>query len=121
MFPCRSHPKVQGSRLIRYFHASRGLEFLCAALTQNLNNPTEELSKSFGIAYEGTLKQYHNFVARGLFAAALKACPYRKDFYAKFGDDLQKVYAALKEYLAALEAIVAILKEFMTSPEAQWK
>lgn len=43
---------------------------------------------------------------------AMKACPYRKDFYAKLGDDLNKVMAELEEWLAALEKIVAIIEAF---------
>lgn len=54
-----------------------------------------------------------------IFSAAMSACPYRKDFYVKLGpEDLVNVQ--LKEYLAALEKIVEILKEFLARKEAKW-
>jgi len=46
----------------------RGLEFTAAALRRNKNNPKEELSESFTKAYGDTLKQYHSFVIRPIFA-----------------------------------------------------
>jgi hypothetical protein len=50
----------------------------------------------------------------------MSACPYRKDFYAKLGDDNAKVTEQLRAYLAALDKIVAILKGFLESKEAKW-
>ena len=48
------------------------------------------------------------------------ACPYRKDFYIKLGDDPAKVQEELMAYLAALQRIVVILKAFVDSKEAKW-
>lgn len=98
----------------------RGLEFTCLALSANVNKPNEELADSFRGAYGTTLKPHHSFLVKPIFSAAMSACPYRKDFYVKLGDDEAKVHAELKEYLEALEKIVAILKEFMASKEAKW-
>lgn len=50
----------------------------------------------------------------------MSACPYRKDFYAKLGDDEIKVTEELQVYLAALEKIVGILKAFLATKEAKW-
>lgn len=50
----------------------------------------------------------------------MSATPYRKDFYAKLGDDSAKSQAAMEEWLAALENQVAILKEFHSRKEAKW-
>lgn len=50
----------------------------------------------------------------------MSACPYRNDFYSKLGSDEAKVETELQEYLAALEKIVTVLKEFMASKEAKW-
>lgn len=50
----------------------------------------------------------------------MSACPYRKDFYVKLGDNPTKVEEELKEYLAALHRIVVILKAFVDSKEAKW-
>ena len=43
------------------------------------------------------------------FQMALKACPYRKDFYAKLGDDLATVLQRLEAWLQALEKLLAII------------
>lgn len=48
----------------------RGLDFTAQALRRSLTNPSEELSTSFTHAYEGSLKQYHNFVVKGAFSVS---------------------------------------------------
>ena len=95
--------------------SSRGLEFTCKGLANNVNVAADELSTSFRAAYDVTLKPHHSFLIKPIFSAAMSACPYRKDFYAKLGDDQDKVNAQLKEYLASLEKIVNILKSFLDS------
>ncbi|KAF2194189.1 glycolipid transfer protein [Zopfia rhizophila CBS 207.26] len=99
---------------------SRGLDFTAQALRQNLSNPSEELSNSFRGAYGNTLKPHHSFVIKPIFSAAMSATPYRKDFYKKLGDDETKVQEKLGEWLASLEKVVGILKEFMARKEAKW-
>ncbi|KAL1874952.1 hypothetical protein VTK73DRAFT_10321 [Phialemonium thermophilum] len=99
---------------------TRGLEFTCVALSQNVNKESEELSESFRSAYGVTLKPHHSFMVKPIFSAAMSACPYRKDFYAKLGSDLAKVLSQLRTYLAALDKIVAILKAFLESKDAKW-
>lgn len=42
----------------------------------------------------------------------MKACPYRKDFYAKLGPSEEVVRAPLNKWLAALENIVQQMKQF---------
>lgn len=97
-----------------------GLEFTCQALQHNLENPSTELADSFRTSYSGTLKPHHSFLVKPIFSAAMSACPYRKDFYVKLGDNPTKVEEELKEYLAALHRIVVILKAFVDSKEAKW-
>ena len=98
----------------------RGLDFTAQALRRNVDNPSEELAGSFRDAYGNTLKQYHSFIIKPIFSAAMSATPYRKDFYAKLGDDQERVQKELKEWLAALEERVSILKEFLGRKEAKW-
>ena len=50
----------------------------------------------------------------------MSACPYRKDFYAKLGDDPAKVQLEMRTYLMGLEKVVGILKGFVTSKDAKW-
>lgn len=42
----------------------------------------------------------------------MKACPYRKDFYAKLGTDQTKVKEQLESYTAALERIVKQMEDY---------
>lgn len=83
-------------------------------------NASQELADSFRGAYGQTLKPHHSFIVKPIFSAAMSACPYRKDFYAKLGSDDAKVQADLRVYLASLEKVVAILKGFLESKEAKW-
>lgn len=91
----------------------RGLQFTCLAIRKNVDNGAEELSASFTNAYENTLKKHHSFVVRPIFSLAMKACPYRQDFYLKLGDDQEKVKQQLEEWLVALERIIAILSPWI--------
>lgn len=42
----------------------------------------------------------------------MKACPYRKDFYAKLGAPQDRVNAQLEEWVTSLERIVRELQQF---------
>ena len=99
----------------------RGLDFTAQALRHNVSHPTEELSASFRHAYAETLKPHHSFLVKPIFSAAMGACPYRKEFYRKLGDEgtEAEVQAILLEWLAALEAQVVVLKAFMAK-EGKW-
>jgi len=98
----------------------RGLDFTAQALRKNLSEPDTELCDSFRDAYGSTLKPYHSFIVKPIFSAAMSATPYRKDFYAKLGDDHVQCSAALERWVEALEKRVAILKEFQATKEAKW-
>jgi len=98
----------------------RGLSFTCKALENAQSNKTEELSAAFTNSYESTLKKFHNFVVKGIFSVAMKACPYRADFYAKLAADPDggepasqaKLNEELDKWLAALSTIVARMEAF---------
>jgi hypothetical protein len=94
---------------------TRGLSFTAKALRKSINNPGEELTVSFTDSYNETLTKFHNMLVRGVFKVAMKACPYRKDFYNKLGDDQSVVLAQLEAWLAALEKIVEIIEAFFES------
>ncbi len=98
----------------------RGLDFTAQALRQNVASNTEELSVSFRNSYGTTLKQHHSFMVKPIFSAAMSATPYRKDFYAKLGDDIDKVQHELRLWLSSLETQVGILKGFQSRKEAKW-
>ncbi|KAF4621369.1 hypothetical protein D9613_000314 [Agrocybe pediades] len=98
----------------------RGLSFTCKALENAQKNKSEELATAFSNSYEATLKKFHNFVVKGIFAVAMKACPYRADFYAKLAADpaggppasQEKLNEELDKWLAALSSIVARVQAF---------
>jgi len=85
-----------------------------------MTNSSDELSTSFRSAYTNTLKPHHSFLVKPIFSAAMSATPYRKDFYAKLGDDQTKVQKELGPWLEALEKNVSILNQFLQSKEAKW-
>ena len=93
----------------------RGLEFTALALRKNVSTEKEELAASFTSSYESTLKKHHNFVVKGIFTLAMKACPYRTDFYKKLGEDQTRVNTQLVEWLGALEKIVEINNTFLAA------
>lgn len=94
---------------------TRGLRFTLVAMERNVANPSEELASSFSKAYGETLSKYHSMFVRPVFQLAMKACPYRKDFYEKLGSPIEKVMEQLKAWLAALNKIVVIIEEFLAS------
>lgn len=59
-------------------------------------------------------------MVKPIFSAAMSATPYRKDFYAKLGEDAEKVAAELRVWLAALEKLIAVLKGFLDRKDAKW-
>jgi len=91
---------------------NRGLEFTSLALRKNVDSD-EELSDSFTSSYVESLKKHHNMLVRGIFSVAMRACPYRNEFYKKLGDDQAAVDAEMREWLAALEEIVKILNAYL--------
>jgi len=93
----------------------RGLDFTAQALRKNIDKGDEELATSFTSAYEGTLKAHHGMIVRGIFGVAMKACPYRADFYKKMGEDQDRVQTELHAWLTSLEKIIATLKQFLAT------
>ncbi|CAK9435358.1 uncharacterized protein LODBEIA_P00850 [Lodderomyces beijingensis] len=94
---------------------SRGLQFTAQAMRETVDQPDKELTVTFTDAYNKTLSKYHGMLVKPVFKLAMKACPYRKDFFAKLGADQAKVNAQLLEWLAALEKIVKIIMDFFAS------
>jgi len=89
----------------------RGLHFTQVGM-QNSFHKDEELSVSFNKGYETTLKQHHSFVVRPIFSLAMKACPYRKDFYEKLGAGRPNFATEFEKWLAALTSIVKHMQDF---------
>ncbi|KAF9973321.1 hypothetical protein BGZ73_003433 [Actinomortierella ambigua] len=94
---------------------TRGLDFTLQSLELNLANPAEELSASFTKGYENTLRPHHGMLVRPIFAGAMKACPYRADFYAKLGADQAVVQEDMKKWLQGLRKVVEDIQKFYAS------
>lgn len=94
---------------------SRGLQFTAQAMRETINNPTKELTVTFTDAYTQTLSKFHGMLVKPIFKLAMKACPYRKDFFQKLGADQEKVTKQLTEWLVALENIVKVIMDFFAS------
>ncbi|KAG8940372.1 hypothetical protein FRC04_005391 [Tulasnella sp. 424] len=90
----------------------RGLHFTLAGLQESYKNKDQELKDSFQAGYEYTLKPHHSFVVRPVFALAMNACPYRKDFYEKLGSPPERVESELKTWSDALDAIIKRMNGF---------
>ncbi|KAJ3534140.1 hypothetical protein NMY22_g7045 [Coprinellus aureogranulatus] len=98
----------------------RGLSFTCKGLQHAQADPSTELAPAFTKGYEQTLKAFHNFIVKGVFSVAMKACPYRKDFYTKLAADpaggapvpADKLNEELNKWLSALDAIVTRMQAF---------
>lgn len=54
-------------------------------------------------------------VVKGIFSLAMKACPYRADFYKKLGTNQDKVSVQLEEWLTSLELCCDILGKWIES------
>ncbi|KZT43530.1 glycolipid transfer protein, partial [Sistotremastrum suecicum HHB10207 ss-3] len=92
----------------------RGLSFTRLALQNSYDVKSEELNASFSKSYDSTLKKHHNFVVKGIFAVAMKACPYRATFYSKlYGETPAEVAEPqLGAWLAALKNITTRMDAF---------
>ncbi|XP_039973800.1 pleckstrin homology domain-containing family A member 8 [Xiphias gladius] len=95
----------------------RGLKFLKEFLSE-INAGEQDIQGALNNAYGKTLRQYHGWVVRGVFALALRAAPSYQSFSAALvsreGDELKSGFASgvhrdLGMYLPAMEKQLAIL------------
>lgn len=91
---------------------TRGLEFTCEAMAKVIENPEWELSKAFEKSYSETLSKYHSFLIKPVFKLAMKACPYRTDFFKKLGEPYDKVLEQLTAWVKGLKEVVSQIMEF---------
>ncbi|KAK4510710.1 uncharacterized protein ATC70_005143 [Mucor velutinosus] len=95
----------------------RGLDFTAQSLMHSINNPGEELTVSFSLAYDTTLRPHHSFIVRPIFNLAMNACPWRKDFYENIGVQNEASLALMRGWLEALLRLIDILnKVFEQNP-----
>ncbi|XP_019741873.1 pleckstrin homology domain-containing family A member 8 isoform X2 [Hippocampus comes] len=95
----------------------RGLKFLKEFLSQ-VNAGEQDIHGALNHAYGKTLRQYHGWVVRGVFALALRAAPSYQSFTAALvtieGDELKSGFTSgmhrdLGVYLPAIDRLMTIL------------
>ncbi len=94
---------------------TRGLQFTAVAMRKCIDNQDWELNKCFEKAYNETLIKFHSILIRPVFKLAMKACPYRKDFFLKLGEDSIKVAEQLEAWVKSLEDVVDVIMKFFES------
>lgn len=109
--------KVRNSATEALLWLRRGLKFLKEFLSE-VRAGEQDIQGALNNAYGKTLRQYHGWVVRGVFALALRAAPSYQNFTAalvsKEGDELKSgftsgVHRDLGVYLPAMEKQLAIL------------
>ncbi|XP_022050200.1 pleckstrin homology domain-containing family A member 8 isoform X1 [Acanthochromis polyacanthus] len=109
--------KVRNSATEALLWLKRGLKFLKEFLSE-VNAGEQDIQGALNNAYGKTLRQYHGWVVRGVFALALRAAPSYQSFAAALvsreGDELTRSFTIgmhrdLGVYLPAMERQLAIL------------
>nr|KAG5714737.1 hypothetical protein BaRGS_000225 [Batillaria attramentaria] len=103
----------------------RGLEFIREFLREVCSGGPD-LSECASNAYGRTLKNYHGWVVRGVFAVAVKALPYREEFLnhlaateqdAKSEGFLQSLMSDMELYLQHLNRAIQVIDRFYTTQQ----
>ncbi|KAK6165279.1 hypothetical protein SNE40_022233 [Patella caerulea] len=101
----------------------RGLEFIREILRE-INSGEMDLTLCASNAYNRTLKNYHGWVVRGVFAVATKALPYREVFLAQLAttecDTNSQIYAHsvqedIESYVKGLNNTIKVIDHFYKS------
>lgn len=109
--------KVRNSATEALLWLKRGLKFLKEFLSE-VNAGEQDIQGALNNAYGKTLRQFHGWVVRGVFALALRAAPSYQSFAAALvcreGDELTSGFTTgmhrdLGVYLPAMERQLAIL------------
>ncbi|KTF76968.1 hypothetical protein cypCar_00026275 [Cyprinus carpio] len=109
--------QVRNSATEALLWLKRGLKFLKEFLSE-INTGIKDVQGALNKAYGKTLRQYHGWVVRGVFALALRAAPSYEGFMAALvsheGDELKEGFTTsmhrdLDVYLPAMEKQLSIL------------
>uniref|UniRef100_A0A3B1JS84 Pleckstrin homology domain containing, family A (phosphoinositide binding specific) member 8 n=1 Tax=Astyanax mexicanus TaxID=7994 RepID=A0A3B1JS84_ASTMX len=109
--------QVRNSATEALLWLKRGLKFLKEFLSE-LHSGEQDVHAALNNAYGKTLRQYHGWVVRGVFALALRAAPSYSGFMAALvsneGDELRECFTTcmhrdLTIYLPAMENQLSIL------------
>lgn len=98
----------------------RALQFTNAFL-QEIDKGERELVVVASNAYSKTLRRYHGWMVRGVFAMAVKAVPYWKDFVKALGTTdsgiapESDVLSDIKEFTNTLSSLIGKINEFYSN------
>ncbi|KXJ09056.1 glycolipid transfer protein [Exaiptasia diaphana] len=109
--------KAKNSATDALLWLKRAMQFILTFLKKVLTGEPD-LVKCANIAYERTLKQYHNFIVKGIFNLAVKSVPYRKDFIASLGRGVADELVVLEEmqaFVDELDANIDIIQEYYSN------
>uniref|UniRef100_A0A3B4AB90 Pleckstrin homology domain-containing family A member 8 n=1 Tax=Periophthalmus magnuspinnatus TaxID=409849 RepID=A0A3B4AB90_9GOBI len=113
----RDVAQVRNSATEALLWLRRGLKFLMEFLLE-VNTGQQDIQRALNNAYGKTLRRYHGWVVRGVFALALRAAPSYASFTAALvnreGDELKSSFTSgmhrdLGVYLPAMEKQLVIL------------
>lgn len=62
--------------------------------------PNSDIYEAMQKSYSRTLKQYHNWVVRGIFSLALRSAPTKDGLYIGFSIDQNDFYNNREEFIA---------------------
>ncbi|TRY93308.1 hypothetical protein DNTS_010858 [Danionella cerebrum] len=109
--------QVRNSATEALLWLKRGLKFLYEFLSE-INTGGKDVQGALNLAYGKTLRQYHGWVVRGVFALALRAAPSYEGFMVALvsheGDELKEgfktgMHRDLNVFLPAMETQLSIL------------
>ncbi|VUZ45901.1 unnamed protein product [Hymenolepis diminuta] len=112
--------KKDSSGSVGLLWLSRGVELIIESLAELVRNPDEKMSNLVKIAYEKTLRPYHNRVMSLIFSGGLKMFPDTKTFLLKLAynkpDMEEEVMVAMNDFLQTygqiLEPIQMMLAKY---------
>ncbi|XP_033728415.1 pleckstrin homology domain-containing family A member 8-like [Pecten maximus] len=114
---------LSSSATVALLWMKRGLEFI-REIFREMVDGQPDLCLAVNNAYSRTLKPFHGWVVRGVFAVAVKALPYKSVFITQLSAPghtgegslfIQSLMADLENYCAALDEVLRILKDFYKS------
>jgi len=93
----------------------RGLALTCSALMHLQEDRDAELHTCFRRSYDEVLKHHHSYFVQTVVIVAIRAVPYRHDFYQRLaqGGSVEKLDEELAKWLAGLQVIVKRISAFL--------
>ncbi|KAF6750656.1 glycolipid transfer protein domain-containing protein [Ephemerocybe angulata] len=94
---------------------TRGLSLTCKALQQMRSDRSSQPRVCFRRSYDEVLRPHHSFFIRSIVSVAIRAAPYRRDFFERLaeGASMEKLDKELAKWLAGLDVIVRRITEFL--------